>query len=52
MKKGALCVGECSITVEQDSAACICEAVLKTDANSNAQKIQRGMLFVQEEKSG
>ena len=26
----------CSITVEQDCAACICEGVLKTVANSNA----------------
>ena len=32
----ALCVGECSITVEQDSAACICEGVLKAVNNSNA----------------
>ena len=28
-------VGVCSITVEQDSAACICEGVLKAVANSN-----------------
>ena len=39
------------MTVEQDCAACTCEGVLKTIANSNAdlemaQKIQR--LFVQE----
>ena len=31
-----LCVGVYSITVEQDCAACICEGVLKTVANSNA----------------
>ena len=53
-RKGVLCVGVCSITVEQDCAACIHEGVLKAVANSNAdldmaQKIQRGRLFVQEE---
>ena len=44
-------VGECSITDEQDCAACSYEIVLKTVANSNAelvmtQKIQRGRLFL------
>ena len=43
------------MTVEQDCAACICEGVRKAVANSNAdldmaQKIQRGRLFVQEER--
>ena len=45
----------CSIIVKQDCAACICEGVLKTVTNSNAdiemaQKIQRGGLFVQEKR--
>ena len=45
-RKGALCDGEYSKTVEQDSTECICEEVLKTAANSNAdfyiaKKIQR-----------
>ena len=34
-RKGVLCVSACSITVEQDCVACICEGVLKTVANSN-----------------
>ena len=34
--KAVLCVGVCSITVEQDCAACICEGILKAVANSNA----------------
>ena len=43
----------CSITVEQDCSACICERVPKTVVNSNADldlelKIERGRLFVQE----
>ena len=46
-------VGVYLITVEQDCAACICEGVLKTVTNGNAdldmaQKIQIGRLFVQE----
>ena len=50
-RTGVLCAGVCSITVEQDCAACILEA-LKTVANSNAdlnmsQKIQRRRLSVQ-----
>ena len=47
------CVGVCSITVEQDYAASICEGVLKTVANSNADlgMAQRGRLFVQEKKN-
>ena len=53
--KGVLCVGVCSITVEQDCAACICEGVLKTVANGNGdldmvQRLQRERLFVQEKK--
>ena len=41
-----MCVGVCSITVQQVCAECICEGVLQTVANSNtdlnmAQKIQR-----------
>ena len=54
--KCALGVGVCSIEdCEQDCAACICERVLKTVANSNAdldmaEKIQRGRLFVQEKR--
>ena len=56
-RKDVLCVGVCSITVEQDCASCICEGVFKTVANSNAelsmaQKIQRGRLFVQIKRSG
>ena len=52
-RKGVVCVGVCSITVEQDCAACSCEGVQKTLANTNvdldmAQKIKRGRLFVQE----
>ena len=48
--KGVWCVGVCSITVEQDFAACICGVVLKTVANSNAdldmaQKINKGSFF-------
>ena len=55
-EKGVLYVGVCSITVEQDCAACICEGVLKAVANSNAdldmaQKFQRGRLFVQEKRT-
>ena len=43
------------MTVEQDFAACICEGVLKTVTNSNADldiahEIQRGRLFVQEKR--
>ena len=54
-RKGFLCVGVCLITVKQDCAACICEGVLKTVANSNAdldmaQKIQRERMFVQEKR--
>ena len=54
-RKGVMCVGVWSIIVEQDCAACICEGVLKTVANSNAdldmaQKIQRRRLFVQEKR--
>ena len=54
-RKGAWCVGVCSITVEQDCAACMCNGVFKTVANSNAdldiaQKILRGRLFMQEKK--
>ena len=53
--KGVLCVGVCSITVEQDCVACICEGVLKTVSNSNAdldmaQKIKRSRLFVHERR--
>ena len=52
-KKGALCIGVYSITVELDCAPCICEGVLKAVASSNADldmalKIQRGRLFVLE----
>ena len=54
-RENAFCVGVCSITVEQDYAACICEGVLKTFTNSNADldmahKINRGRLFVQEKR--
>ena len=54
-RKSVLCVGECSITVEQECAACICERVLKTVANSNADldmalKNKRVRLFVQEKR--
>ena len=50
-----MCVGVRSITVEQDCAAYICEGVLKTVTNTNAdsdmaQKVQRGRLFVQEKR--
>ena len=50
MRIGVLCVGVCSITVEQDCAACICEGVLNEIANRNvdldmAKQIQRGRLF-------
>ena len=31
-----VCIGACSITVQQDCAACICEGVGKTVANINA----------------
>ena len=54
-RKGVLCVGVCSITVQQDCAACSCEGALKIVANSNAdldmvKKIQRGRFFVQEKR--
>ena len=47
--------GVCSITVEQDCAACICVGVLKTAVNGNADsdmahKIQSGRLFVKEKR--
>ena len=50
-----MCVGVCSITVEQHSEAFICDGVFKTVANSNvdldmAQKNHGGRLFVQEKR--
>ena len=53
--KGVLCVGVCSITVEQDCVAFICQGVVKADADCNADldmahKIQSGRLFVQEKR--
>ena len=55
-RKCVFCVRVCSITVKHDCAACICEGVLKTVTNSNAdlgmaQEIQRGRLFVQEKRT-
>ena len=54
-RKGVMCAGVFSITVEQDCATYTCEGVLKAVTNSNAdfdmaQNIQRERLFVQEKK--
>ena len=35
-RRGILCIGVCSITVEQDCAVYICEGILKTLVNINA----------------
>ena len=52
-REKAFCVLEYAQSQSNKTAACICEGVLKTATNSNAdldmmQKIQRGRLFVQE----
>ena len=53
-----MCVGVCSDAVEQDGdRVCVCEGVLKTVANSNAdldmeQKIQGGRLLCRRKESG
>ena len=43
-REKTLCVGVYSITVEQDCVACICDGVLKTVANSNADLEEEGCL--------